>query len=228
MTQEHWQIGTEPPPSLKHGSDPAGALGTQMIVLGWCLWLVGTWAVTLSLTSSVPAARWLILVALMGLMLVWPAVRLSTREVRMRAGTVWMEWLCLVLVLQAAVWPLRIVSQWRLDQTAWLAGALAAWSLLTAAVVAMGMRSRRAGPRIAAMVACVVLVLGEPAVMALAAAGGDTALWPMRVSPLATVWSLVQPALNVSLDPWPQRVVAAGAAAVIAWLMVMVSSRWMR
>lgn len=180
------------------------------------------------LGSPVPAARWLILMALAGLMLVWPAIRLSGKGERRRvdvgtsAWTIIGEWLWLVIVLQAAVWPLRLVAHWRLDQTVWLAAALAAWSLLTAALVAMGVRRPTGEARTLTMLLCAALVLGEPAVMAAAAAfGGEP--WTMRISPLATVWAMVQPVTNMSLDPWPGHVLVAAAAAVATWVVVIVT-----
>ncbi|MFW6059091.1 MAG: hypothetical protein ACODAQ_02855 [Phycisphaeraceae bacterium] len=194
---------------------------TQVVVLVWCLWLAGAWGVSMLLSSSVVAARWLVVTSVVGLMLVWPAARLSEGRERVTMPGVLVEWLCLVLVFQAVIWPLRIISDWRMDQTAWLDGAVAAWSLLTAAVVAMGMQFRGAGARMAAMVLCVLVVLGEPMVLALAATvQGAGTLWEMRLTPLPTVWALAQPIADVSLGAWPARIMVVGVAAVAAWVAV--------
>lgn len=215
--------------SLSRGHRQGLVLSTQVIVLGWCLWLAGAWGVALWFGSPVPAARWLIVLALMGLMLIWPAVRLSGLGGSVSAGAIAAEWLCLVLVLQAVVWPLRLVAHWRIDQALWLAGALAAWSLLTAALLAVGVRQRSVGPRVLAMAGCMLLVFGEPAAMAMVTVAADWGFveagpWPMRVSPLAMVWALVQPALDVSLDPWPGQVLVASGAAAVAWMVVALSA----
>lgn len=200
---------------------------TQVVVLGWCVLLIGTWLAAMWLDSPVPSARWLMLTALMGLMLVWPAARLGEDRWRMSPAAVAVEWLCLVLVLQAVVWPLRIISGWRMDQTVWLDGAVLAWSFLSAAVVALGMQFRSGMGRTAAMVVCVLLVLGEPMALALAAVvRGGGPLWAMRVTPISTVWALTHPMANVSLAPWPGRVMTAGAAAVAAWVVVAMISAW--
>ena len=217
---------TEPAP--RRAADRDAPPSTQLMVLGWCLWLLGSWAVSMLIASRVPAARWMVLSAVVGLMLMWPVVRLSERTPRGGRASilpgVLVEWLCLVLVFQAVVWPLRVISDWRTDQTVWLDLAVVGWSLLTAALVALGLQWRRPVPRTAMMGLCALLVVGEPMVMWLAGVVGLGAAWSMRVSPLETVWMLSHPIAAVRLAPWPGRVLTAAVAGVLAWVVLAVMS----
>lgn len=212
--------------SPRRGRDAAG-LTTQLVVLGWCLWIAGSWGLALLNGSLLPAARWLVVQALVGLMLVWPAVRLSWPRGsvrRLRPAGVWGEWLALMLVLQAVIWPVRLIAQWRVDQALWVAATLAAWSLLTAALVAVGVHARACGARALVMFGCVALVVGEPAALALAVTAGWTEGWPMQANPLVPLWALMQPAVDVGLGRAPGQVMLAAAAAVAAWLVVALTT----
>ncbi len=227
-------------------------------MLAWCLWLLGSWAVTLWLDSTRPAVRWMVFAALMGLMLLWPVFRLSqdypvpqryrTAEKRGPAerasaptprdwlppalplGRVLLDWLSLILVFQAVIWPLLVTAGWGLKQTLLLDAAVASWSLVTAALVAWGCRGRTAGHRATAMVLCLLLVLGEPAVLAMldlvwpGPAGG----WTLRVSPIQTIWALTDPTWSWSAAAtagWVERVAAAAAAGGLGWVLLVLFNR---
>lgn len=220
--------------------------GVQGVLLGWCLWLLGAWLMLLpSGTSAMPAAKWMIFTAMLGLMTVWPAVRLSQARLvdvmaepndtaksgdlrRWRLLTVLLEWVCLMLVFQAVLWPLRLAAaqehagQWTLEQGAWLDGAVAAWSLLTAAIVGWGCLQRGGGRRMAAMVLCMLLLFGEPIVMAIAVqVGGAGSGWSMRLSPFQTLWHLTAPLQKLALAPAAAQVISVAAAAVLAWAALL-------
>jgi len=106
----------------------------------------------------------------------------------------------------------------------WLDLGVCGWSLLSAPLVAWGVQCRSAGFRTVMMGLCALLVAGEPMVLGAVAYWGDAgALWTMRVSPLETVWALAQPITSVHLDPWPELVLTAVAAAVAAWAVLGVT-----
>ena len=48
------------------------------VVMGWCIWLIGSWVVNHDISSPLPTARWMVFSSLVGITLVWPAWRLST------------------------------------------------------------------------------------------------------------------------------------------------------
>ncbi len=211
----------------RRASRPQIPGGSKGLVLGWCLWLLGSWAVLLPMEGAAWAVRGMIVSGLVGMMLLWPLVRLSESpaEGAVQAPRwllvlgVLVEWLSLMAVFQAVVWPLRVTGEWGLAQTLWLDGAVASWSLMTAALLAMGVQSRRSVGRSGVMALCVLLLLAEPMWMGLA----ETEGWVMRVSPLATVWALTSPGRQWQSDPWVGHVIGAACAAAAMWTVVIVS-----
>lgn len=233
--------------------DPRLRQSWRVVTLGWCAWLLVTWGLSLMKTSVVPASRWMIFVAAIGAMVIWPEFRLSqvgsgggaseggegrgSRGValpRMARRVVLGDWLTITVLTQMMIWPLwlssgKVVSagsivilhtRWSAQQTAWLGAALAAWTLVTAAVVAWGLgRSTRTAAMIA-MALCLLLLVGEP--LAYAVAGEVRASetgWPaFRVSPLSTLWGLTVAKAEFHAEPWIARIASVGAAAVVAWV----------
>lgn len=194
---------------------------TRVLVLSWCLWLLGAWSVSLLMDNATRAVRWMLFSSLIGLMVIWPAVRLCQLKMPGRSESgipILAEWMCLNLVFQAVVWPLRVSMDWSLAQTLWLDAAFAVWSALTALVIAWGRRHDRPGPRTLAMVACVALLLAEPLVMTL-----SRARWPLRVSPVETIWALSNPAREFVFEPWITHVGLAALAALAGWLLFAVA-----
>lgn len=199
---------------------PYGPGSTRLLVLGWCLWLLGAWLVTLWNDSPVPSTRWMVFSALIGLMAIWPVWRLSQSEGFVPGGGRWnaigqtlLDWVCLVAVLQVVIWPLQLTAGWSLSQAVWLDAAIAAWSGLTGLVIAWGRGWPGPGRRTLAAGLCLGLVLVEPALMLLI--GGD---WAWRVSPIETVWALCSPPTRFRLEPWASHVTATAVAAAVGWL----------
>ncbi|MEM0915398.1 MAG: hypothetical protein AAGK09_12410 [Planctomycetota bacterium] len=115
----------------------------QWVSLLTSLWLLGSWAVVLLRDSPEPAARWMVGSIAVWLWLIWPVWRLSSvsggepgLRVKGLAATVLMEWACVALVLQAALWPLRVVGDWGTGLTMWVDLWLLGWGLWGAAWVA--------------------------------------------------------------------------------------------
>ena len=213
----------------------------QAVTLGWCLWLLVAWGLTLASSAVVPATRWMVYAAMIGAMAAWPTFRLSqspfppgdARSPRAAWALIFGDWVSLVVLLQLMIWPLWLstgqwqttgagrvfVMRWSWEQTGLLSAALSSWMLLTAAIVAWGVgRGTRAAAWLA-MVACVALIVGEPIVQGVAGAIGGTNLdWPaFRVSPLSTLWGLTESKAAYRPEPWTARVIAVAAAGVIAW-----------
>lgn len=238
------------------------------LVLMWCLWLLGTWVVVVGFSPSVPAARWLIFACLIGLMALWPALRLSQELIpagwmpplpgaggvaspnALQGGStplggawwrprlIFTDWFCLLLVFQVVLWPLRLSTRWSVPQAAWLDAAVAAWSLLTGAVIVFfsgppgansagigtETRSGSGGRRAWGMAACVALLLAEPLLLGLVnfgASQGGGAVWPLRVSPIQVIWELAGPPDRWAVRAWRPQILSAAFAAGLAWA-------WMR
>lgn len=223
------------------GRERANA-AVQPMVLGWCLWLLGSWAVALTISSAVPAARWMIFSSMVGWLAVWPAARLSgqVRKARkdtaqpeaaeagvVRPGYIFLEWFCLAMVFQAVLWPLRLVAGWSIEQVLWVDAAMLAWSLLIAALVAWGCLLRSAAERLVMMAVCMLVLAGEPVLMGLLARTqpmGDAG-WTMHVSPVQALWSMTVAAADFQMGPWQSIIVSVAAAAILAWGIVGVGSR---
>ena len=101
----------------------------RVVTLGWCIWLLVAWGLSLMKTSVVPASRWMVLIAAVGAMAVWPAFRLSQvrggnggeadgggagggGEPMSRLGwrMVLGDWLTITVLTQMMLWPLWLSS----------------------------------------------------------------------------------------------------------------------
>ena len=224
---------------------PGTARGTwRRVTLLWCVWLLVAWALMLRATSVAPAARWMVLSAMMGMMAAWPVLRLSQGPSAPRAGRgkgavagrVLGDWVSLMLLTQMMLWPLWLsggrwsmaggvtfyATRWSATQTALTGAALAAWSLLTAAILAWGLQRGTRSAAALAAAACVLLLVGEPLVYAAAGAWSGEALgWAsLRVSPVATLWGLTEAKSDYRGEPWVARTLSAALAAAVAWIGV--------
>lgn len=199
--------------------DPFGLRG---LVIVWCLWLLLSWSITLGMSATAHAVRWMIFSAVFGLMAVWPAVRLSQQGLRgsRRGRAVWgtlLDWFCLVGIFQVVVWPLMLLGRWSDQQTLWLDLAVLAWSLLTGAIVGLGRLLPGSGGRWGAMGVCMLLLLGEPVWLAV---GGTTGGSQMGVSPIQALWELTTTVQPFDPSKWSAVVLSVGAAAVLAWCVL--------
>lgn len=221
-----------------------GRLGVRVLLVGWCLWLLGAWVVLWVVGGwTVPALRSMIFASTVGLLGLWPAVRLSqmtrrypaiapggmpetgdvtAREWGRACGGTLIDWVCLNLVFQIVLWPLQLAAGWQTVQTIWLAATVAAWSLLTGLLIAWGRGTDRGGWRMAAMLLCVGLVVVEPALWCLGWMSGAMGMPMMRLSPIQSLWALSSPgmvpeqAAAVVMAQAPQ-IVSAAVAAFVGW-----------
>ncbi len=218
---------------------------TRELVLAWCLWLIGVWALLLlRLGFEGPALRWMAMAAVIGLMGLWPAARLSQDQgdagklhgAKFSGGVVLLDWLCLNLVFQAVLWPMRMASGWSWAQALWLDAAVAAWSLLTGVLIAWGRCFGTAGMRTLAMIGCMALVVLEPLVVGLAAilrgpvtdaegtvvGSGWDDLPNLRLSPVQAVWELTAEPAVFAAWPWSDYIVGVAVAAAVGWVVLAV------
>lgn len=202
-------------------------------MLAWTLWLLlafflnlyvdggldSTWAGSVNTRShlddkaraAIPAARWMLQSALVGLMLIWPALRLSQRTPPMPSLATAVELLGLLIVLQVVVWPIHLTRRvWSIEQAVAMDVALAFYATLAAVAVDVGRRGghwRRTG----AMAACVAMALGGIVV-----APAETSATPWHSPPLA-IWSLSQPQQFGAEQSTAWQLVAATAVVAVAW-----------
>ncbi len=205
------------------GQDVASAdgQGIRVIVRGWCLRLIGTWVAALWTTSAVPASRWMLVASAAGLTVVWPVVRLSLDSPhRMKPAVLALvDLLALAGLHHAVIWPLALTAGWETRQAAWIDAAVLAWSLLSAAMVALGIQAGQALPRVIAATLCILLLFGEPLFIALFTAPEPGTVM-MRISPLQTLWALSEEGRQWTRPPWQLNVIVAAVAALLAWGVV--------
>ena len=139
------------------------------------------------------------------------------------------EWLNLNLVFQAVVWPLMLNAQWTVRQTAWINATVASWSLLAGLITACGRGSRSGSVRTVAMVACLLVLVGEPAAMALLnliTGDGQGPVWMMRMSPIQVMWDLTRVGDGPMSEKYYPQVIFMGVASAVGWLVLWWS--WLR
>lgn len=209
----------DPQTAHRHATPDAGWL--RVVIVVWCFWLLGAWGAAWLSETSVPRVRWMMFAGSFGLMLVWPAFRLSEQvksdEPSHGGLAVLLDWLAMIGVYQAVIWSLHLLAGWPLVRGVWLDAAVMAWSLLTALIVAAARRWPSGWGRLIGMGLCIALVFAEPVLIWLAVIGGGQA-WPMVVSPIQAFWELTQPPSQGAVAPWDQRTLMVALVAVSGWL----------
>jgi len=233
--------------------------GLRALIISWCLWLLISWSITLSIGATAHAVRWIVFSAVFGLMAVWPTVRLSQQLTGRCADTAtglsesvggiacvgvtpsarvmatMLDWVCLLGVFQVVVWPLMLVGRWSVQQTMWLDLAVSSWSLLTALLVGLGRVVPMTWARVGAMLGCMLLLVGEPAWMAIVGVGFDSAqvgaragqaAWQMRISPLQALWELTTTVRPYDPLVWRATILSTTAASVLGWVVLWEMVWW--
>ena len=214
------------------------ATGRRYLLLAWCIWLIISWTATLTTQSiKVAATVTMPFSALIGLMLMWPILRLSQQfeppvtvdpNGRLPATGqqqlgIFREWLQLNIVFQAVVWPLMLNAEWTIEQTAWLDVTIASWSLLAALITDWGCRSTSGWTRLVAMIICLLLLFAEPALMGLsnmATTSGQAISWTMKISPIRIVWDMTRQYGGASrFQQHIPLVLATMAAGIVGWVV---------
>ena len=213
-----------------------------LLIMGWCIYLLLGWVVP-EITDGSGEGRWVFLTMMMGMTVLWPALRLSvdgpqirqtTRRRTVRYRDVLVDWISLNLLNQVVLWAFYYHFRKPMELIVVMHLAVAGWSLLSAGIVAWGVRSRDGRARATAMLLCVLLVLGEPVAMVIANVfggyfhllnQGQTLAWSMRVSPLEVIWSLTQPGRATDFTGALPTIASVWAGGVIAWILLVVLRR---
>ena len=162
------------------------------LILLACAWLIGSWLLSIGIrppvepssASYTPSVRLMLVYIGIGLMIGWPLLRLSQSAVARPIMQTVLDLIVLLSLIQVVIWPLRLVTPWTLGRTAALDATLVGWTVLGGAVVASAIGSRRTGVRNLAITACLAMCLAGPAVVAIAALVGRSAVQLMNNGPL--------------------------------------------
>lgn len=206
------------------------ALDLEGLVFAWCMWLLGSWAVALGpkWLSLGPSVRYMGVAAVVGSMLLWPALRLS--QERREEVTRWglptprglvravFDWMGLNLVWFGVAATMAVMGQWHLRQVLLMCVILAAWTMVAGMVITWG----RGGSfrRVLAMLICVALVFGGPVATFLWNRAGQP-YTPSNVGPLAMMWAATEVNRSVELFTFQGSMVMVLVTAGVAFLLTV-------
>ncbi len=143
---------------------------------------------------------------------------------------VFCDWLSMMMVFQAVIWPLRVTAGWEFEQAVWIDAAVASWSFLVGALTAWGCKFRHNVGRAAATVIVFLVMFAEPIVLSgiellNERLGLSIPDWSMRLSPLETMYQLTVASGLFEPGPWRFNIVAVAVAGVLAWLITLIGWR---
>jgi len=195
------------------------------LILLACVWLIGSWLLSIgvkppvepSSASYTPGVRLMLVCIGIGLMIGWPLLRLSQSPTARPIVQTVLDLTVLVSLIQVVIWPLRLVTPWTVARTAALDATLVGWTVLSGAVVASAVGSRRNGVRNLAITACLAMCLLGPTLAVIGAIVGSSAEQLMDIGPLIGVYRLAQGAAAPVTGPQWVMIVMPAAAAGLAW-----------
>ncbi|MCP4833169.1 MAG: hypothetical protein GY895_00250 [Phycisphaera sp.] len=161
------------------------------LVFGASSWLAASWLVSLGLrpplqptsTAYTPAARMMVVAIMIGIVVAWPLLRLSTPRAHRPLLSASLDTISLVSLTLLVIWPLRLVTTWSVDRLTTISMDLVANTILVGGLLAIVGVARRGAT--AAMIAVMILLVA-PAVVAL-----GTPIEPsLSPSPLVRIWSI--------------------------------------
>lgn len=200
-----------------------------LAVAGSLTWVARYTAITAS--SYGPAARIMLVVVAVGMIVLWPMTRLSQASPTVHpALAAFADFFVMQAPVQIIVWPLIVLANWPSDIVIGLAAMFAAWGVLVGGLVALALAGREIRHARDARVygrtgwMAVALALGFGAVLVqgtLMAAGVPAPPWllmssPVTAIPALTGHGLTGPSAPVSQAQW-QAIVGTLSLAVLLW-----------
>ncbi len=170
----------------------------RLLVLCWAIYLLAASGATIMRLPDMgfadprfvqTAARVLIVLMGVGLIVLWPMVRLSQASPRRPVVAALVDLTALLLPLTAVLWPVTWLGRWRWEVTCGLLAMLAAWGVVIAAITAMGTRRESSASRTLWAILLVLAIAGGPAIAAGLAGMSETG-WALYASPLTGVYAL--------------------------------------
>lgn len=210
-------------------SSPRTLIISRPFVLGWTLWLLISWLINLLLESPVrmtsypalPVVRGMLISAMTGILLAWPALRLSQPAPAAPFRRTWGDLVAINLIFLIIMLMMHVQvnmdslsghTGWPLHQTFGITAVAAAWSLLIGLCIVIG--ARETGPgRVAALLAVAVLAGGGLLVVA---AGGpaDAA----DACPFVVLWHYARPHDRLAAVMLARHAGIVAAVGLIGWL----------
>lgn len=144
-----------------------------MFALIWMLYLMGVTILmfssfmnALSISPGVtrPAAMRMVLATILGITLLWPAVRLAQQPSERPVRHVLRDLFVLLVPAQAVIWPhaMGVLAGWPLELLCALCVAFAAWAMVTGGLIALADAGAMSLPRWVWMGCVLLIVFGVP------------------------------------------------------------------
>jgi len=195
------------------------------LILGASAWLLVSWALNLAIDGPIrmssetmlPAVRWLLLSAILGLHLVWPAWRLTQGTPDRPLAQTWLDMLSLALVFQIVIWPLRLLVHWSVWQTTLINLAVCVWLLPIGLCIYLGVRTPAPLMRISVQLIVLALLIAGP-IYAMAA--GDSASFSLN--PLSIVWGMASEIRPAGLARYVGSITTIALVSLIAWIIALI------
>jgi hypothetical protein len=160
-----------------------------------------------------------------GLMIGWPLLRLSQRRPAYPLSQTVLDLVVLLGLVQVVIWPLRLVTNWTPIRTAAIDATVSGWVVLAGAIVAASISTEKIGPRIVAMVACLGLCIGGPALAWLGVLTGINAQQLVDLSPLLAIRTLGEGGASPPTDIQWRWIMLLCVADVAVWIAAWNSGR---
>lgn len=154
----------------------------RVFALLWTLYLMAAVIVTFMQTGPIgvfspeayrPAATRLFIMLTIGIVVLWPLVRLSQKSPLKHPGRAVMGDLIVLLIpVQALIWPQLVLAGWSLEVMLAVSCVMTSASITAGAAIVLGMLAPRPLPRLGIMALLLVWVLGVPLLTAMGAGLG--------------------------------------------------------
>ena len=154
--------------SHRRGEPRVFALIWMLYLMGVTIIMFGSFMHAVSISSSVtrPAAQRMVLATMLGITLLWPAIRLSQRASDRPVRHVLRDLFVILVPAQAVIWPhaMGVLAGWPMSVLVALACLFGAWGLVVGGLIALGDATAGRCPRWVWMIAVLVVAAGSPAV----------------------------------------------------------------
>lgn len=206
--------------------DQTDSVFSRHLLLAWAGWLLGSWAVNLWIDSPSPMStislvsivRGMLQSILIGLVIVWPAWRLSKPRQRDAGTETAADMFLMLLVSQTIVWAMRMIVGWSVIQTATVIATIVVTGAAAAQMTWWGRLARTGSGRALALVGC-ALILG----------GGWLWTWvtgqPVEPhwSPMATLWHWADPGhTHAGLARFGAQLAGVSGTTAAAWAVTRI------
>jgi hypothetical protein len=187
------------------------------------VWLVITWVATVGLHAPMVSntvtygyqSSQLIQSAMVGMTIAWPLVRLTVATPSQPVSSTLLDALCLGVLAQLLIWPLREVCGWTVGRAFVLDGTILGWLAVVAGIVTAGRATHRTWGRVSAMTLLVAVAAAGPIVATMLGDRAASGLGPLSATSTIAGMGLA-PHTDLDIAILGQSIVAA----VIVWAIV--------